>query len=1259
MEKGLPFFSKNRATLFWQFKSCRLYYNHMQVAFIACILFAMCGHYYTLQLVWGLVHIVRLNISQCSPHIHEELYNSSFGSGKCGRHHAVHCRYTRAVWSLPENASDTANGPCNSEQHFSIEPFAHLLHANWHESCENPHVNMYVHVPFVSSVSIVHHILHHLGSCLEWVRNLFCKCIQQFSKGRSCPVRDPHVLDRWCEIACGLLQPLLNANLAISEQPKHILKETKRLRIWFFGMFFILSCMTRIVGKISMHCTFSHVFSCLCSWEFVIKCSIQCTVAMLRDAEGNIRATVKFCEQHIIRRVCKNRIGNANCDLHHSKTCHNLHPFCSVAVSTDCDTHRLIPVEDHDAKKTALVPEGLQYKSYRFSRTCKSYPKTKSSWVNTVNNLMYSFVVTMGWVWSNFWENNKFANDERRDLKRDPHVLDRWCEIALGFLRPWFEHYIPKQRRRKPEQRTFKIFQFMAFISVALVNSVTSRTGNHHAFDNSFLSGIQLCTWVACITCGSYHTMKPFWGPESTSQKNYRLCDSRMTVSMYSSSVGSIQRGFHHENIYHILQPNPNLQTSIDCDFPDPKNSLHNQNPKNETIVTRGCQQESQDHHSTSNTAHYAQQFWMNIVNIMMLIFGHIMGWMKFSIGNNDHMKFQMHHWTGLEQSGDDENDNKEGKGKRRDPHVIDRWCEIALNLSRPFLSMRTVGRKLNQGKTKFQKFQFLILAILLNWNLKDYGNSSKQTLSTHPFSQLRIGEALNPGPDPREIRIGNINPTQIFNKEVAFDEVGEGIWGCSETAHTAVAMQVSKQRFRNLGWYTCWSQATEPHRENHSSFKGKAGGTCIVSKWPLREAGEQLPPDIQKSTRLVDAYVQISPWTCVYIVCIYAPPRNRANPDVDLLMRCITNCAAERVLQHRGPAILMGDFNEDLCNIRAWESLRTRGWVDTHCLSAELNGHPLQPTCKNARHSFVLGNPIVAASLQKCITTETYNFSCHPTLEATFIMESLIQHGKIWSLPAATDDLIFDLDILEQEAQDKYDKVKQQIVEHLAKGNSDEAMKKFVLSYENMLSKACVDVEGNPMHMPAKCRGRSQQAPLRCKPLSMPVIKKGRPGDAQCSIPQPDVSLRRHTKQLRRIEALHFQRKALETQFTIHASLQCDELWQSILNATGFHRGFSLWITNFYSVVVPQNCPSCDFIHGLLQEFRVFHKKEESRVFLYRLRNRQINVSLDIEKGGKKAYQEVKEPPQDPLTHIVYEHRVACRKTKWKKQGLKPVMAS
>lgn len=46
-------------------------------------------------------------------------------------------------------------------------------------------------------------------------------------------------------------------------------------------------------------------------------------------------------------------------------------------------------------------------------------------------------------------------------------------------------------------------------------------------------------------------------------------------------------------------------------------------------------------------------------------------------------------------------------------------------------------------------------------------------------------------------------------------------------------------------------------------------------------------------------------------------------------------------------------------------------------------------------------------------------------------------------------------------------------------------------------------------------------------------------PGDAKCMIVQPHVSLRRHTRQLRRIEALRFQRTSLEKNFSIHASLQ------------------------------------------------------------------------------------------------------------------------
>ncbi len=103
----------------------------------------------------------------------------------------------------------------------------------------------------------------------------------------------------------------------------------------------------------------------------------------------------------------------------------------------------------------------------------------------------------------------------------------------------------------------------MAFISVALLSLVTRRTGNHHAHDNYPPLCIHLCTWVVCITCGSYHTMNAIWGPEGTSQKNYMHSESSMAESMDNSSVGSILRGFPHEHVYHIVQTNHNLQMSV------------------------------------------------------------------------------------------------------------------------------------------------------------------------------------------------------------------------------------------------------------------------------------------------------------------------------------------------------------------------------------------------------------------------------------------------------------------------------------------------------------------------------------------------------------------------------------------------------------------------------------------------------------------------------------------------------------------------
>ena len=529
-----------------------------------------------------------------------------------------------------------------------------------------------------------------------------------------------------------------------------------------------------------------------------------------------------------------------------------------------------------------------------------------------------------------------------------------------------------------------------------------------------------------------------------------------------------------------------------------------------------------------------------------------------------------------------------------------------------------------------------------------------------HPFfefdiaSSRRIGEADHPGPNG--LIVGSINPTQLFNKEYAFNEleaqIGPGFWGVSESAHTPVSKQVTQHRLMKQGWHSCWSKPTEPHNGGRSIFKGKAGGTCIVARERIRPGGEGLPVDIIESTRLTEAFIQVGTNTVLKLICIYLPPRNETFSNVDLMVRTVANCAFERAQSFHGPSLIVGDFNTSLSAIDSWNAMLSRGWNDLHVKSAEVNEHELQPTCFSARHSFILANHIATAALIECRVTDTFHFATHPTIWARFSWENIARFGEVWSLPASTDEYIFDKCLLQQKADCLAPAAQQKILEHLRAGDSNQAMARFVTDFEQCLQASCVDIEGNRDKLPAKCLGKNMKSPFVRKSLSMPVAKIGRPGDPKCNVQQPDVSLRRHTKQLRRLQSLVWQVKALQRNFSIHASLQCEELWQSIRNATGFHKSFDHWIVENFCGFVPVQTPNLEFLQELLQHFHKFHRQQESRIIAARNKDRRLSIAIDIEKGGRKTFQEIKEPPKTSLTHVTYWDEIPLRHVKWAKNG-------
>lgn len=97
-----------------------------------------------------------------------------------------------------------------------------------------------------------------------------------------------------------------------------------------------------------------------------------------------------------------------------------------------------------------------------------------------------------------------------------------------------------------------------------------------------------------------------------------------------------------------------------------------------------------------------------------------------------------------------------------------------------------------------------------------------------------RIGEALHPGPDG-QLEIMSINPTTVFDREDEIAKLGEAVIGISETAATAVVQSISSARWRASNMQVAWSAPVKPYAYSKAEIRGLAGGTAIVSSFPMR----------------------------------------------------------------------------------------------------------------------------------------------------------------------------------------------------------------------------------------------------------------------------------------------------------------------------------------------------------------------------------------------------------------------------------------
>ena len=527
------------------------------------------------------------------------------------------------------------------------------------------------------------------------------------------------------------------------------------------------------------------------------------------------------------------------------------------------------------------------------------------------------------------------------------------------------------------------------------------------------------------------------------------------------------------------------------------------------------------------------------------------------------------------------------------------------------------------------------------------------------------LGEALNPGPpnfhddlidDPGctsdVLWVGNCNPTQLLGKEEVFGSWGRGIWTVSESSATLPAFASIRSRLKSHDLNVQFGEPVLPQQAS-TALRGRAGGVAVITNFPVRKYQYPSPDYLYKSTRFVDTIVQVQNNLAILICTVYGVAGISSSHSMSLTHDIFAQ-AVDRVSKFKGPSIICGDLNIDLETIHSWNTLHALGWKDLAVLDKETFGRDPKPTSKfGHRHSYIIASPELCKCFKTCQVVETYDFDSHPLLVAGFHIPTYFKPTIQWKLPKPFDSFMFDEGQLDENASWFCSQRSQTFEDSLLKGDMDQAAKQFTLAFEDTLRHSAVNPEGNFHKIPEGHFGRGRGNPFFLRKPNVVNVKPGRNGEFTPILSQSNCSLRAHTRQLRRIQALSQQLKSALQKCSDTGFRACQNLWTCILNGHGFHKGFASWIGVELNCTVPLNTPTLEFVESLYECFSAWHKKELNEFYLQKNVNRKFCIVEDIANGGRWCFNQVRDEASPPLSTISWQIECEVKRVPWKKQGL------
>ena len=535
---------------------------------------------------------------------------------------------------------------------------------------------------------------------------------------------------------------------------------------------------------------------------------------------------------------------------------------------------------------------------------------------------------------------------------------------------------------------------------------------------------------------------------------------------------------------------------------------------------------------------------------------------------------------------------------------------------------------------------------------------------------QCRLGEAKNPGPcdmfpadnvfvPSNALRIGILNPSGMYQKSEHIASLGSGVWAIAETKATTKLQKVLRNEFKRMEHNVDFcNPVPQCSQTRHDAFRGVSSGVACVTHFPIRSVTNNHPDNILQSNRFLSTVVSLGPNTTMLVVTIYAPPpTNQTIGDPVALTGDLINHAVQTVTEWRGPAVIVGDFNQEIENMQSVQRLLQKGWRDAQDLSVEIHGHPKRPTCithaGTSCHSKIFCSPEFASCMYHCNAWDDNLFANHPTLVMSCNLEHFAQPSVQWHLPKPFVCKSFDHESFNSLEPSIDSSFQREFDQALSSKDIEQTARIWVRHTEKALAISARDEEGHPINFSSNHFGRSKGPTFKKRPSAIPVIHSARDGEYTPKTVQGPVWFRQHLRQSRRLQTLVNLIRARDRNPTPANIETSESLWQSIIQAPGFVHGFPQWMVMNLGVVFPVHLPEQQTCVSISNTFHEYFKKCDLKFQRDARSHRQKVFDEDWSKGGSLTFAGIREDMIKPPCYVARTVTVNVTRVRWRKTGL------